>query len=545
MVHRISWTGTALRGSLLALCARTVVVGALGAPEAPECEAAPSRPSRVLLQQQLQRGLETDVGATKSLAGTPQACVKLEKTPDLGAFHVDVEVGTPGQGFRLIADTGSNTVVVASCLCQRNGYCSRLDRCFMGTGRSSSFAILQDARGVRGVAILYGSGPIEGVLAREIVRLAGLEVDMKDGILLMTSQHLDFVDSGNPFEGILGLGIPMEQQPAVEPPGLLEQAHIGTFAMCLNEDGHGGVLRLGLPELPGATWHASVSREHWALDFRGTSVAGSELVHVDACSPKDMGDHQRAACQAIVDSGSTLIFGPSEQLAVLVGSICDGWPRCRQNHTAIVEAAAAELLGFDPFPLVEPWIKVAVLEALLEDCEDWLDKADGLEELPTLLFRVAGAAGEEETLIMPGRAYVIEAPSGLKGSLTRYLEGHGNASSVLASITGDWLKHTGRRHKVCMHAFDRVPFDVPGVSGWILGQPFFYEYSVAHDLSVKPPVLSFQSAKESPCGSCDRRTGLVSLDAATSASAAAARLRRPRWLEGRLRGPSLALRRPV
>jgi len=557
----------------------------------------------VLLQQHQSHDATTvaEEDANGSSAESPQTCTELVNR---GAFFtVDVEVGTPGQRFSVVADTGSNTLIVPSCICQKSGYCSRKDRCFLGTNRSSSFSLVMDGGQPRGVLISFGSGTITGVIARENARVGGLEVNMSKGVMLMTRKVLNFDES---FEGIMGLGIPREDKPvdhighkgphrdidassagnvdqilkwlrgifggaqipnvahagravsaaAAEragamraPPGLLEQAGVGRFAICFNE-GSNGVLRLGPPKTPNTDWHASVGVEHWGLDFRGISVAGAKMVHMDFCDPKDMRKHQQTPCAAIPDSGTTMITGPREQLSALLGSICDNWSRCSQNHTAMVkaakaaEAAAVEELGFNPFDL-KPWTKVKIMEALLEDCEDWLNESTGLNEMPDLHFHVVGGAGKKQTLAMPGQAYVIETTYELKGNLSKKIKGNG--SSALENITDAWLKYTGGRTKVCAPAFDVLDYDTKRNGPvWILGMPFFYEYNVGYDLSSKPPAISFQSVKQAPCGSCDKKLGLVSSNVDSVVhNANAAQLHRPRWLSGPARGPSFDLGRPL
>jgi hypothetical protein len=51
----------------------------------------------------------------------------------------------------------------------------------------------------------FGSGTIEAVFAKEVVRVGHLSVDMADGILLMVARKLNIEGK---FEGILGLGLP-------------------------------------------------------------------------------------------------------------------------------------------------------------------------------------------------------------------------------------------------------------------------------------------------------------------------------------------------
>eukprot|EP00929_Paragymnodinium_shiwhaense_P013373 TRINITY_DN121235_c0_g1_i1.p1 TRINITY_DN121235_c0_g1~~TRINITY_DN121235_c0_g1_i1.p1 ORF type:complete len:704 (+),score=159.67 TRINITY_DN121235_c0_g1_i1:186-2297(+) len=122
---------------------------------------------------------------------------------------VDVEIGTPGQKFSVVADTGSNSLIVPSCLCQKVGRCSMRDRCFQGTNRSSTFLIQSGQDGPPATRITFGSGTIDAVVATDMVQLGVIKVNMSNGILLMTDNMLDI---SGPFEGILGLGLPKADQ---------------------------------------------------------------------------------------------------------------------------------------------------------------------------------------------------------------------------------------------------------------------------------------------------------------------------------------------
>lgn len=125
-------------------------------------------------------------------------------------FTVEIEVGTPVDGtesqkFAVVADTGSDAIIVPSCACVKAGYCSNNSRCFQGTNRSSSFGIKQGKEGPPSIRMMFGSGPVQAVVASDTVRVGKLKTKMKDGLLLMTDQLLNIKGQ---FEGILGLGLP-------------------------------------------------------------------------------------------------------------------------------------------------------------------------------------------------------------------------------------------------------------------------------------------------------------------------------------------------
>merc|ERR1719305_1187490 len=106
-------------------------------------------------------------------------------------------------------------------------------------------------------------------------------------------------------------------------------------------------------------------------------------------------------------------MAPKEHLASLMDSICDNWPRCAQNYSAMTKAAekarqgATEEYSWDPFEIA-PAEKFQVLQLLLLDCGSWLNES-GLAELPSLKFHVAGAGSKSQELELPGWAYILES----------------------------------------------------------------------------------------------------------------------------------------
>jgi len=567
-------------------------------------------------------------GSIRSRLHQRQPAAPLETCTELvnhGAyFSVDIEVGSPGQKFSVIADTGSNSVIVPSCKCKESGFCAKEVRCFVGTNRSSSFRLKSGPKGPESLIIGFGSGLVQGVVAQDMVKVGQIKADMPRGVVLMTAQKLNMV--GN-FEGILGLGVPQRDEPQAPeanssapgqmpfpfpggeggqmpfpmpggeggevppeiqevikqvmdqmkqgtssqggqqgsiatvssglsprhpqpvnlsnatsqsgaqvpgmgmeqrpPAGFLEQAGITRFSMCFNE-GANGVLRLGTPAAPLA--HGSVGKEHWGLDFRGMTV-GNSSVPVQACLRSQMMPGQETPCGAIPDSGTTLIMAPEEHLSLLFTDICDRWDRCRQNHSAIVRAAAAASkaaaaeYGIDPFGL-QPPSKAQVLQRVLLDCRVWSKAGHGLDELPPIHFQIAGTNGTVQNLTLPGHAYILESE----------LEEHTNGSAVNVTLAA--------RESVCVPAFGPMSM-VTQKNGpvWIFGTSFFYEFTVGYDLGTVPPAVAFTPKSETPCGACSSEVNLAALRRhAPSADAGA---RRPRRLTRAPRKSSVDVRRPL
>jgi len=321
------------------------------------------------------------------------------------------------------------------------------------------------------------------------------------------------------------------------PPGFLEQAGVDRFSMCFN-DGSNGVLRLGSSQLVNS--HASVGKEHWGLGMTGISI-GAATVPLQICSASSMKKNQDTPCGAIPDSGTTMITGPKAELSVLFEAICDAWPRCKQNHTALMNAAVAadeaakEMYGgVDPFGIeVSNSSKEIVLKLVLSDCNKWLNEDNGVGELPDLHFHIAGAGGTAQTLSLSASSYVLEThlQKGAKGSVDK-----------LSFQRSEAVNQT----KVCMLAFQEMEYNtLKNGPVWILGTPFFYEYQVGYDMGTKPASLSFASLAQSPCGSCNKQAGLVTSDMSVAAAAASQRVRWPRWLPSAPRQPQIDVNKPL
>lgn len=269
---------------------------------------------------------------------TAESCSPLQNH---GSYStVQVKVGTPPQSFNLVADTGSDDVIVQSCQCQEEGNCPReFGKCF--DEKSASFLLDSThsghERGAPEVLMSFGSGDIAALISSDIVQVGDVSAFMKESLLLMMNQELSFTGM---FEGILGLGRPtpkalMQEENDKDPESRIlpffQVAQVDRFSLCFNYNAD-GVLALNTPEQP--QWLGSVGEMHWGLDFQGISV-GDESSPAFFCLPQDKKPGQQTACGIIPDSGTTLIMGPKHQLAQLYDNICSQWDRCNAVHTML------------------------------------------------------------------------------------------------------------------------------------------------------------------------------------------------------------------
>eukprot|EP00927_Polykrikos_kofoidii_P038145 TRINITY_DN32429_c0_g2_i1.p1 TRINITY_DN32429_c0_g2~~TRINITY_DN32429_c0_g2_i1.p1 ORF type:complete len:502 (+),score=61.93 TRINITY_DN32429_c0_g2_i1:114-1619(+) len=377
-----------------------------------------------------------------------------------GSFMtVNVLIGTPAQRLNLIVDTGSNSVVVPSCECVERGHCGGVEECF-NFAQSSTFLVSEPK--VRW-KLTYGSGPLEALATTDIVNVDSVKAQMINGLLLVTDLQEMQVSI---FGGILGLGNPENagrQRPFWttddESPSaklFTNVAGVKRFSVCSRGQDF-GALRFGIP----AVGHAlpSVGSLHWSLNLEGVSVGST----MSLCAP----GQSDQPCQAIIDSGTTLIMGPRVQVLQLLGSLCVAWPRCRAASGGAEEPAE-------------------VFVRLYLSCEDW----DTFEELPSTFFHLVGAGGEKESVELSGRALTLSMQAGKEDTVLR---------SIFGSIPDSLRSVTSGRQIVCVPAIGNVNFRADnGGHAWIMGLPMFFQRAVGFDTS-DPPSISFGSP---PCDAC-------------------------------------------
>lgn len=454
---------------------------------------------------------------------------------------VEVLIGTPPQKFDLVADTGSNDVIVQSCICQENGYCSkRFGKCFRGTNRSSSFVMhhRKNSSDPQSLLLSFGSGQIMAVAATDNVQVGGTQAQMGDSLLLMVKHALNLQ---GPFEGILGLGRPTSagQNQLGDVPGFLQQAKVDRFSMCFKYKGD-GVLGLNTPQQKEAM--GSVGALHWGLDFQGISV-GEASNKVLFCSPELKKPGQQSACGFIPDSGTTLMMGPEKQILSLYADLCQRWERCKKTHLGIVKELEAlkqqngpleqglnllqnnqnpfgahgwadiiknlkNILGHGGMPpsnasssqdygddssgsatsMISP---AETFQLLLEDCEQWIGNDTALkDEMPSLFFHAAGANGNKtKVLQMHPEAYVIQSTQEVA---------HREIKKLMGIFPVNILEKKNKT--VCMPAFGKMDYPTK-LNGdvWILGTPLFYQFNVHYDRAASPPSMTLV---EEDCGHC-------------------------------------------
>mmetsp|Transcript_36993 Transcript_36993/g.58486 ORF Transcript_36993/g.58486 Transcript_36993/m.58486 type:complete len:613 (+) Transcript_36993:49-1887(+) len=346
---------------------------------------------------------------------------------------IKVSVGSPAQSFHVVADTGSNHVIVKDCVCTQ---CLPEwgKACFVEPKKSTTFKVPLFQNNYDGesgekkgpsparMALNFGSGEISAEIASDQISIGQVQANMENGVLLMYDHSLEIRSH---FEGILGLGRPNPEfkprpgQPeGLTIPGFFDTAKVRHFSICFNH-GTDGVLGMHTAQHPKPL--TSVGKTHWAMDFHGISV-GDQPLKMGSCDPALKKPEMETACSIIPDTGTTLVVGPEQQIASLYEDLCNNWQRCQNTHKdlqAEIEkmksngikiegpAGALDLAESDRDHFMDVVAKVMARSSpkkpSLVDEPDVLNKARAIDA-KTIPYVISKETGKENSTDVTGKA---------------------------------------------------------------------------------------------------------------------------------------------
>ncbi|XP_026180501.1 napsin-A [Mastacembelus armatus] len=226
-------------------------------------------------------------------------------------YYGRISIGTPPQNFTVLFDTGSSNLWVPSI------HCSFLDiACWFHHRYNSKKSSTYVENGTK-FSIAYGRGSLSGFISGDTVSIAGLSVPGQQFAEAVKQPGIAFAFAW--FDGVLGMAYPSISVDKVTPvfdtimaAKLLPQ-NIFSFYISRNPKAAvGGELVLGGTDpqyYTGDMHYVNVTRKaYWQIKMDGVDV-GNQLT---LC---------KAGCQAIVDTGTSLIVGPREEVRALQKAI--------------------------------------------------------------------------------------------------------------------------------------------------------------------------------------------------------------------------------
>jgi hypothetical protein len=247
-------------------------------------------------------------------------------------YTVDLQVGTPGQTFSVVADTGSDAVIVPSCVCTEGGACNPKDRCFRGTNKSMTFSIAGLNKTTMAqkhhpklpvVNMFFGSGEIRAIVASDVVNVGGVKSLMKNSVMLMVDQALRI---NGVFEGILGLGPPKGNHTDFR---LLHKAGPADEIQQSHGHGHG--------HFPTHTHHIPLGHHSPFGSMKTHSVSSDGTIHTPSGG-------LQGALQKILNDAMDSSVGNIEEA---VGDIV-------QHHPSALEQLSVDKEDYWPFGIPKP-----------------------------------------------------------------------------------------------------------------------------------------------------------------------------------------------
>ncbi|KAE9618902.1 hypothetical protein Lal_00047844 [Lupinus albus] len=250
-------------------------------------------------EQKLGRAI---VGAYDQYIGEPQddGIVPLKNFLD-AQYYGEIGIGTPPQTFNVIFDTGSSNLWVPSSKCyfslacySHHWYKAKKSKTYTKNGTSCK--------------ISYGSGAISGFFSQDNVKVGNVIVKNQDFIEATREGSLSFVLAK--FDGLFGLGFQeISVENAVPVWYSMVQQHLineQVFSFWLNGDPNaknGGELVFGGVDpkhFKGNHSYVPVTKKgYWQIEIGDFFIGG---LSTGVCE---------GGCAAIVDSGTSLLAGPT------------------------------------------------------------------------------------------------------------------------------------------------------------------------------------------------------------------------------------------
>ncbi|KAI1487939.1 aspartic peptidase domain-containing protein [Biscogniauxia mediterranea] len=218
------------------------------------------------------------------------------------SYFVEAKLGSDGKPLYMLLDTGASTTWVMGSGCtsaackSHNSFGPSDSKTYVDTGKT--------------YAVEYGTGSVSGHVITDTMSIAGLSAPVSFGVANTTSDEF----SAFPFDGILGLSMsPDTWLTAIKNANLID-ANVFGISLARAADGtNDGEIAFGAPnpeKMEGnITYTPLKAGSTWTITMDGATVDGKSA----GLDGKD----------AYIDTGTSFIFGPPNDVKAIYGMIPD------------------------------------------------------------------------------------------------------------------------------------------------------------------------------------------------------------------------------
>lgn len=223
------------------------------------------------------------------------------------SYFGEISIGTPPQNFLVLFDTGSSNLWVPSVYCQSQA-CTTHSR--FNPSQSSTFSTNSQS-----FSLQYGSGSLTGFFGYDTLTVQNIQVPNQEFGLSENEPGTNFVYAK--FDGIMGMGYPSlaAGRATTALQGMLQEGALNSpvFSFYLSSQQssqNGGEVIFGGVDsnlYTGQIYWSPVTQElYWQIGIEEFLIGGQAS---GWCSQ---------GCQAIVDTGTSLLTVPQQYMSVLL-----------------------------------------------------------------------------------------------------------------------------------------------------------------------------------------------------------------------------------